>query len=50
MKKNIDRELTNFARLFVAPTEYQAVRRYKKYSDEDFINAKDSPLWLREAG
>ena len=51
VKDDIDNsDLPNFARLIVAPTEYSAIRRYKKYTDDDFINAEDSPLWLREAG
>ena len=48
VKKYLGQDMINFPRIIVSPTEMGAGRKFKKYTDQDFLDAENSPLWLRE--
>jgi len=50
VNRYIDKGMENFPRIIVAPTEIHTGRKFKEFTDEDFLNAHPNPLWKREPG
>lgn len=48
VKKYLEQGMINFPRIIVSPTEIGTGRKFKKYTDEDFIDSSQQPLWLRD--
>ncbi len=47
VEKYLAKEIPNFARIIVSPTEISTDRKFRKFLDSEFQNSSSSPLWLR---
>jgi len=50
IQRYLDRGNIKHNRLYVSPAEIITGLKFKKYSTQDFLDAVDDPLWLREPG